>query len=142
MRGATCLLRDCTYTGKFQSTHPMRGATDEILRRLRQLTFQSTHPMRGATGTVLADALGHDLISIHAPHAGCDIDSSEEIAMTKNFNPRTPCGVRPDRYECIFYYKNFNPRTREGCDSASISAIVLDLIFQSTHPRGVRRYCQ
>ncbi len=33
--------------------------------------FQSTHPMRGATPR-FAHAVHLDLISIHAPHAGCD----------------------------------------------------------------------
>ena len=33
----------------FQSTRPMRGATDEISRRDEWAAFQSTRPMRGAT---------------------------------------------------------------------------------------------
>ena len=35
-----------------------------------------------------------ETISIHAPRAGCDINSSPNIGQTVNFNPRTPCGVR------------------------------------------------
>ena len=33
-------------------------------------------------------------ISIHAPLAGCDVDSHELSSLYAYFNPRTPCGVR------------------------------------------------
>ena len=56
----------------FQSTHPMRGATELHSHKDAQGIFQSTHPMRGAT-SVLAAA----------------------VRNLPNFNPRTPCGVRP-----------------------------------------------
>ena len=35
---------------KFQSTRPMRGATDQTFAENPRLIFQSTRPMRGATG--------------------------------------------------------------------------------------------
>ena len=55
--------------------------------------FQSTHPMRGATRFCV---LGIDtpFISIHAPHAGCDANGRGRIFCQHHFNPRTPCGVR------------------------------------------------
>ena len=34
-------------------------------------------------------------ISIHAPRAGCDAGSRSSTIGAINFNPRTPCGVRP-----------------------------------------------
>ena len=73
LRGATCLLRILKSSEKFQSTHPLRGATlfeHNGYRNAR--VFQSTHPLRGATTQhhLLMDAL-------------------------YDFNPRTPCGVRP-----------------------------------------------
>ena len=123
----------------FQSTHPMRGATrmdgsrfsrcEDFnprtpcgVRRQNGRTkpakglFQSTHPMRGATRVIRrGDAL--ILISIHAPHAGCDCAPAAPLMPVKafqsthpmrgataqsmawhstarHFNPRTPCGVR------------------------------------------------
>ena len=56
--------------------------------------FQSTHPIRGATHTVsgYADRIG---ISIHAPHTGCDDPYPQLYESHRNFNPRTPYGVRP-----------------------------------------------
>ena len=56
--------------------------------------FQSTHPLRGATkNSTHNDILQY--ISIHAPLAGCDKLSTRRYGYVWNFNPRTPCGVRP-----------------------------------------------
>ena len=38
---------------------------------------------------------GHPCISIHAPLAGCDPAAAYGAPPCRNFNPRTPCGVRP-----------------------------------------------
>ena len=59
----------------FQSTHPVRGATAMAGHEVVMPRFQSTHPVRGATalGVDGGPAIG---ISIHAPRAGCDSDSS------------------------------------------------------------------
>ncbi len=56
----------------FQSTHPMRGATNASISGTTCVRiFQSTHPMRGATMRH-RKSTKKDYISIHAPHAGCD----------------------------------------------------------------------
>ena len=34
---------------------------------------------------------------------------------------------------------SFNPRTRVGCDLADLKLVRDGTLFQSTHPRGVRR---
>ena len=34
-------------------------------------------------------------ISIHAPRVGCDSQTGKRPSISKYFNPRTPCGVRP-----------------------------------------------
>ena len=57
------------------------------------LRFQSTHPLRGATPYPLC-AAGPSCISIHAPLAGCDKSGIDVVIMGTHFNPRTPCGVR------------------------------------------------
>ena len=82
---------------EFQSTHPVRGATPRNLLDNSDFRFQSTHPVRGATCIPLP------------------------ILMTgMDFNPRTPCGVRP-----------------------TITAVRNETFkFQSTHPvRGATRAC-
>ena len=62
--------------------------TETIAKR-----FQSTHPMRGAT-VGLSEAAFKGDISIHAPHAGCDAEGDMKCTQNPHFNPRTPCGVR------------------------------------------------
>ena len=60
-------------------------------------------------------------ISIHAPLAGCDPGVHRMAARPENFNPRTPCGVRPLQ-DVPVYAAN---------------------VFQSTHPlRGATKRLQ
>ena len=73
--------------------------------------FQPTHPLRGAT-MIRYNYVKQFMISIHAPLAGCDLHSSRGTGTVRNFNPRTPCGVRPS-------------------DTAALTPF---LAFQSTHP--------
>ena len=54
-------------TPKFQSTHPVRGATPDCNRVVQDALFQSTHPVRGATIGTIAYKF-----------------------VTRHFNPRTP----------------------------------------------------
>ena len=98
MRGATRITCLRKLRNLFQSTRPMRGATNgRKLRNGRRLRFQSTRPMRGATFTVYILLCTHCpfqstrpmrgatnigvttsqqmIISIHAPHAGRDSKS-------------------------------------------------------------------
>ena len=51
--------------------------------------FQSTHPVRGATRCFGVEN-GGDLISIHAPREGCDCFHVCLTRWTRYFNPRTP----------------------------------------------------
>ena len=80
---------------QFQSTHPLRGATLTSSHRGYSELFQSTHPLRGATLRDFARD-GHVGISIHAPLAGCDPPLETRRRRSEDFNPRTPCGVRPE----------------------------------------------
>ena len=114
--------RDCRHdfsdisASRFQSTRPLRGATihgshekagrnhfnprapcgarlKELQDRLTEIAFQSTRPLRGATFQGIPFGLSCK-ISIHAPLAGCDGQPWIFRCSTRNFNPRTPCGVR------------------------------------------------
>ena len=82
----------------FQSTHPLRGATLTTSVQMVRQRFQSTHPLRGATYGCGPEADWLQ-ISIHAPLAGCDRSTSRRTHSPRNFNPRTPCGVRPIQSE-------------------------------------------
>ena len=57
--------------------------------------FQSTRPVRGATQR-LPLCRGCACISIHAPRAGRDHRGRELLRYLPHFNPRAPCGARPD----------------------------------------------
>ena len=78
--------------------------------------FQSTRPVWGATGwpgigpkkifiSIHAPRVGRDakcklsdyivgIISIHAPRVGRDCGSHHQHRLSRNFNPRAPCGAR------------------------------------------------
>ena len=78
---------------EFQSTLPVRGATD------------LQHHLQGAQG-----------ISIHAPRAGSDGAKVEPVTLYTDFNPRSPCGERPALFQgYLESAKNyFNPRSPCG----------------------------
>ena len=119
-------------------------------------TFQSTHPLRGATPDVVRQKAKR-LISIHAPLAGCDFVSACPVVPPLDFNPRTPCGVRLQtrvlnyfgcnisihaplagcdrrRRACVGQRRDFNPRTPCGVRLYGSVAPPPPASFQSTHP--------
>ena len=125
---------------QFQSTHPVRGATEDIQSddlvirisihapregcdgprprsRPGTLRFQSTHPVRGATGhRGFLRPCG--TISIHAPREGCDPGSRDRTACTPLFQ-----STHPVRGATLGDYLH-----------------VAACVFQSTHPvRGATR---
>ena len=79
------------------SIHAPRAGSDiaNFPINLDALGFQSTLPVRGATGGGLAWKRDEP-ISIHAPRAGSDLPQSQVVTLAqKDFNPRSPCGERP-----------------------------------------------
>ena len=77
------------------SIHAPRAGGDnsQISIRRAKIIFQSTPPVRGATQTT-DNNLRAIMISIHAPRAGGDHISSTVGAVINHFNPRPPCGGR------------------------------------------------
>ena len=57
--------------------------------------FQSTPPVRGATDVIMPPPPAPG-ISIHAPRAGGDRHARSPIITKLYFNPRPPCGGRPE----------------------------------------------
>ena len=117
---------------RFQSTHPSRGATLMVLSASSALIFQSTHPSRGATRKD-AKQLKATHISIHAPLAGCDSVGSNPAAPSKDFNPRTPRGVRHRRTRdvCTKVFISIHAPLA-GCDAAVAVNLEARAEFQST----------
>ena len=97
--------------GKFQSTHPSRGATFRHLLSPLIGLFQSTHPSRGATSRP------------RCSHPG------------SHFNPRTPHGVRRHQNNHqMDDQADFNPRTPHGVRLSPPRISFIVCLFQSTHP--------
>ena len=117
----------------FQSTRPMRGATlltdDEVSlvlvsihaphagrdihqKHVTHLVHVSIHAPHAGRDVLLCIGFDERRVSIHAPHAGRDHVSRALLRQMSRFNPRAPCGARP------------NPVWYEGGDNK----------FQSTRP--------
>ena len=119
----------------FQSTHPLRGATqdghgvglargisihaplagcDKGGKQISYIDLISIHaPLAGCDTdrSSIGSVFG---ISIHAPLAGCDLAAEAAGRDPGDFNPRTPCGVRPRQPYESHTCRNFNPRTPCG----------------------------
>ena len=141
---------------RFQSTHPLRGATEgrKLLRRnsrnfnprtpcgvrLRNrkrtangFQFQSTHPLRGATGYILSHC-ALPTISIHAPLAGCDL-VVRVCAHAQHISIHAPlagCDAAGQTVKPLFAISIHAPLA--GCDLDSAGTPQEGEKFQSTHP--------
>ena len=118
--------------------------------------FQSTRPMRGATLDVLMLFCIVE-VSIHAPHTGRDHGRGTSLGGGGSFNPRAPCGARPNINSFAFAYvlfqstrpvwgatlrpfcnpapgPCFNPRAPCGARHVELGALFESYKFQSTRP--------
>ena len=99
--------------------------------------FQSTHPVRGATDTPDDNLYGYDLISIHAPRAGCDAGCIWWSGTRQYFNPRTPCGVRlMDGFGLQWLEQISIHAPRAGCDYYGHTVSLVDNIISIHAPRA------
>ena len=87
---------------------------------------------------VVALVLRRSEISIHAPTWGATRHNRLAGIHHTDFNPRTHVGCDEGISAIRLDFGNFNPRTHVGCDKMLLSCFSMLLVFQSTHPRGVR----
>ena len=155
-------MRPCSvlwtpYRSRFQSTHPLRGATHVIQlpgngraisihaplagcdtgREPVEISLQDFNPRTpcGVRPLAIATVPFSSLISIHAPLAGCDNCRCRGISVPRDFNPRTPCGVRlPVKQIGTAFNPDFNPRTPCGVRQERRQKPLFACQFQSTHP--------
>ena len=74
-------------------------------------------------------------ISIHVPRAGCDEKHMQSIARCANFNPRTPCGVRPGNVIDTITLPTFQSTYPvRGATVRDHLVQILPALFQSTYP--------
>ena len=93
--------------------------------------------MRGAT-SFSSDFRVPSSISIHAPHAGRDERIVRGIFILLYFNPRAPCGARPNTPP--FYPDNgyFNPRAPCGARQLPLYRKIPTINFNPRAPCGAR----
>ena len=117
----------------------MRGATltEDDWRAFAE--FQSTRPVRGATLRADNVADGED-ISIHAPRAGRDLRNKKRPRRGRYFNPRAPCGARPDGTSIDFITTEFQSTRPVRGATQRIEVEQRADVFQSMRPvRGATR---
>ncbi len=114
----------------FQPTRPLRGATACAQRSQSQMSISTHAPLAGrdfffwvslkaALISTHAPLAGRDeepeeespskYISTHAPLAGRDRSKTRETKTKRNFNPRAPCGARPEYLRHGHHKKLFQP---------------------------------
>ena len=120
LRGATISTLLCAAAAKKISTHAPLAGRDSVAAGLPEQRenfnprapcgarpkhikqegnlrrFQPTRPLRGATISTLLCAAAAKKISTHAPLAGRDSVAAGLPEQRENFNPRAPCGARPN----------------------------------------------
>ena len=98
----------------FQSTRPLRGATDHSVTIIgaEEYEFQSTRPLRGATNAVAMVITALPFQSTR-PLRGATMRLNSLRSLRYHFNPRAPYGARRQR---------------------SISSLSKIIRFQSTRP--------
>ena len=71
-------------------------------------------------------------------HTGCDFRRVRAIRLLWSFNPRTHTGCDLRHGLSSGTLMSFNPRTHTGCDGLTDRKKIAEVVFQSTHPHGVR----
>ena len=89
-------MSDSTDKFKFQSTLPLRGATNAVSAFDTAKQFQSTLPLRGAT-LMSIDVFVFGLFQSTLPLRGATASSPASPHPSRNFNPHSPCGERPQK---------------------------------------------
>ena len=134
--------QDHRLTMEFQSTRPMRGATNSSFQRYFFCHYFNPRAPCGARRRNCNSMGQVHKISIHAPHAGRDCQAAHREPYCTNFNPRAPCGARLD---VLFLHEltrcDFNPRTPCGARRFRYVTVAFVWSFQSTRPmRGATFY--
>ena len=91
----------------FQSTRPMRGATNSSFQRYFFCHYFNPRAPCGARRRNCNSMGQVHKISIHAPHAGRDCQAAHREPYCTNFNPRAPCGARRFRYVTVAFVWSF-----------------------------------
>ena len=129
------LAKNCSrfWAARFQSTHPLRGATAaSTVPQTLQVYFNPRTPC----GVRLRLIPFEVNIPNFNPRTPCGVRRRyvNDTGIRKHFNPRTPCGVRLRLIPFEVNIPNFNPRTPCGVRLSLFAPLSPFLRFQSTHP--------
>ncbi|MBF1689291.1 MAG: hypothetical protein HXO83_13895, partial [Selenomonas sp.] len=91
---------------QFQSTRPVRGATEHKELCSSAATVSIHAPRVGRDGTRNGCAARDD-VSIHAPRVGRDVLPSVPPRPVRRFNSRAPCGARLCAASSSFAFSEF-----------------------------------
>ena len=162
-RGATYSRDIIAGRPQFQSTRP-RGARHQLFHRDSTRLKVSIHaPARGATAFFFLASRPVDQFQSTRPRgarlslslewwrgfpcfnprarAGRDaLDARGNGQYLAGFNPRARAGRDPSRFRSRRRPHSFNPRARAGRDDYHVMDWVILKEFQSTRPRGARRF--
>ena len=136
-RGATTDFHVYTNHDKFQSTHPHGVRHYKYLLVRFPIEFQSTHPHGVRRAKLSFCNLRLRFQSTH-PHGVRRLIVVVSRTITKSFNPRTHTGCDHLGKTVVLRQDGFNPRTHTGCDMVLYKVMANLILFQSTHPHGVR----
>ena len=161
VRGATRKTRQANRPERFQSTHPVRGATPSVMPDAFIHVISIHAPRAGCDHPRQRKRRRCD-ISIHAPRAGCDVGADQQRVVVgqfqsthpvrgatvsdsiarldpTDFNPRTPCGVRPDVAVKLTIPSAISIHApRAGCDHLPPRIMPRLANFNPRTPCGVR----
>ena len=119
---------------RFQSTHPVRGATP-LAQAFLSVVQISIHAPREGCDLLFQPSLHVLHISIHAPREGCDVEVVDQAGEGGIFQSTHPVrgATRSDRKPPSCYDISIHA-PREGCDRSFYSNDLTKKGFQSTHP--------
>ena len=103
------------------------------------LWFQSTHPRGVRRGVFFVVSVSINSFNPRT-RVGCDfpraVSSTRDIVVSIH---APAWGATLGYGGKMGFQQSFNPRTRVGCDVMVAVSPLMMVVFQSTHPRGVRR---
>ena len=119
---------------RFQSTHPVRGATRDRMQGFWNAGISIHAPREGCDIVRLAIRNDDHRISIHAPREGCDAISfgCRFDAVISIHAPREGCDLTLPSNVLVSIFQSTHPV--RGCDAQWSFGRRLQVLFQSTHP--------
>ena len=120
---------------RFQSTHPMRGATARKSSIVPNVLHFNPRTPCGVRQQVSTQQQPTNYFN---PRTPCGVRRSSSVLSFSrrcHFNPRTPCGVRPDVCILITLHVAISIHApHAGCDAPCRITMRTICRFQSTHP--------